>query len=126
MNKHEFLKRELQANVSQSVEIRKTLAETIAQGNAEALSAIGWMQGKVQAIVLGQYSEFLLSVLAGTHELAVGFPDSDEGKINSLRALINEEILRWRPERTSSEFSNATGNEKFLALTQLAQRLQAI
>ena len=108
----DFLLRDLQHMEAAGNYVRNFLAEKFAKSLTDAEYEMRWLEGKYGKIVLGSFASTSLAWLNDMDARHTTF---------TLEENFREQLKHWRPEQSTSAYSNACNNEKFGALKEIIE-----
>lgn len=116
-DKIEYLRRRLRARVEDSAKTRQEIAAKFLKSDREAAHAIKWMQGVARGLLVAQFAQDVLDLMGNEGE-------TPESWARRYLARMEEEIRRWAPEYSTSQFSNVVNNDRLEAMREVAEILE--
>jgi len=117
-NALEYVARKLEMEIADALKAREDLSVKLMKSDHDALHAIKWMQGVAKVVQIGVYAREALTRMSDA--------EGEAAKWQALRAyeaLIEDDLRRWSPEYSTSQFSNLVHADKYEALRYMHEKL---
>lgn len=108
MNRTDEAKVKLGWRAEQGRQCRQKIADAMLKSSGDAEYEMRWLEGKYKTIRIGQLAEFA---------------QEDEG-LDAVVQFVQRTLASWRPQSSTSAYSNACHNEEFSALREFLDEFE--
>lgn len=102
--------------VEEANELRNKLIAEMSKNNLSAIYQIEWMQGKSETMIKGAWFEEVISIIEKNEKPV-------ELVLEEFIASLQSNLKTWRPQNSTSQFSNVVTGEKFTAMRDVLEFL---